>query len=64
MLGPSEGVRICDELVVSRYLLKRAAEIFGIHVSFLAKPAPFTVWASGLHINYSTKQMRAEGGMK
>ena len=64
MLGPSGGVEICDQLVVSRYLLKRCAEIFGIHVSFIAKPAPFTVWASGIHINYSTKKMREPGGIE
>ena len=64
MLGPGDGVAICDHLVVSRYLMWRCAEIFGVHVSFLAKPAPFTVWASGVHINYSTKKMREEGGME
>ena len=63
-LGPSPGIEVCDQLIVSRYLLKRAAEIFGLHVSFLGKPAPFTVWASGIHINYSTKKMRAEGGIE
>lgn len=64
MLGPGDAVSICDDLVVSRYLMKRAAEVFGVHVSFLGKPAPFTVWASGVHLNFSTKNTRAEGGIK
>jgi glutamine synthetase len=52
-VGPCEGISIGDQLWVSRYLLHRVAEDFGITISF--QPKLFREYnGSGCHINFST----------
>ena len=53
----------CDQLVLSRYLLNRLSETYGVTIEYHPKPLGNTDWnGSGMHTNFSTKLMREEGG--
>lgn len=59
-IGPCNAIETADQLWMSRYILLRVAEMYGVNISFDPKPVP--TWSgSGCHTNISTKKTRTPG---
>lgn len=63
-VGPCEGIEMGDHLWVSRFLLHRVCEDFGVVASLDPKPMKGNWNGAGCHTNVSTKQMREAGGLQ
>lgn len=63
-VGPCEGIEMGDHLWVSRFLLHRVCEDFGVVATLDPKPMKGNWNGTGCHTNVSTKEMREEGGLQ
>lgn len=63
-VGPCLGIEMGDHLTMARFLLFRVCEEWGIKVSFHPKPLKGDWNGAGCHTNFSTEEMRQEGGIK
>jgi len=62
-VGPCKGIEMGDHLHMARYILNRVTEDLGVQVSYHPKPIEIGDWnGAGLHTNFSTAGMRADGG--
>ncbi|KAG6449458.1 hypothetical protein O3G_MSEX006058 [Manduca sexta] len=63
-IGTSVGIKGADDLWMSRYIMARVAEDFGVDITYHPKPMGLLHPGIGMHHNFSTKRMRSDGGFK